>query len=565
MAYLDQLHQWNAKYLDPHQFLFLGLSMAMKLSVKPEAAEVLPGATVTFAAVIRGTPPFKIAWYKEGTELTQGKDCNITLTDSLAVLEMYNVSTSQSGNYSCHISNDAGKDSCTTQLFKLNNYQIDAGKPIVLECTYTGTLPISVTWQKNGVEITQSERCSITTTEKSWLCCLLEPPYFIAPLEPVEVTAGDAASLQCQIQGTPEIKVSWYKGDTKLRPTDTQKILFKNNIARLVFAQVDVNDSGEYICKAENLVGEASSSTSLSVKGKNTCLQYDWRTCTPPVFDKPLAPVTVTEGEGLQLSCHVEGSQPIRIQWLKAGREIKSSNTCNVTFIRGTATLELKAALKTDAGDYLCKATNSAGSESWSPFPLPVSDTNSSPAFRTHIVNILHQYSALVTWNRPKDGGKPIFAYILEKRETMSNRWAKAAKEPIYPDSQYKVTELLEGCEYEFRVSAQNEVGVGDASPPSKPFFAKDPIGMGILMSVLKHDGGGKIIGYLVEYQKVGEEEWKKSNFAPDGCPDTKHTVVGLTEGDTYKFRIMAVNAAGESEPAYVKDPVQAKDRLGKL
>lgn len=80
-----------------------------------------------------------------------------------------------------------------------------------------------------------------------------------------------------------------------------------------------------------------------------------------------------------------------------------------------------------------------------------------------------------------------------------------------------------------------------------------------------RHDGGGKIIGYLVEYQKVGEEEWKKSNHAPDGCPDTKHRVVGLTEGETYKFRIMAVNSAGESEPAYVRDPVQVKDRLGEF
>lgn len=42
---------------------------------------------------------------------------------------------------------------------------------------------------------------------------------------------------------------------------------------------------------------------------------------------------------------------------------------------------------------------------------------------------------------------------------------------------EYWVTELLQGCEYEFRVSAENVVGAGDPSPPSKPVFAKDPIG----------------------------------------------------------------------------------------
>lgn len=82
-----------------------------------------------------------------------------------------------------------------------------------------------------------------------------------------------------------------------------------------------------------------------------------------------------------------------------------------------------------------------------------------------------------MVWNRPRDGGKPIIKYIVEKKETMSHRWLKVSKEPIYPDTQFTVTDLLEGCEYEFRVSAENEIGVGDPSPPSKPFFAKDPIG----------------------------------------------------------------------------------------
>lgn len=84
---------------------------------KPEPVEVLPGATVIFAGVIRGTPPFKISWYKGSEEIVPGSNCNITLTESLAVLELYNVSTLQSGEYSCHVSNDAGKDLCSTQLF----------------------------------------------------------------------------------------------------------------------------------------------------------------------------------------------------------------------------------------------------------------------------------------------------------------------------------------------------------------------------------------------------------------------------------------------------------------
>lgn len=79
-----------------------------------------------------------------------------------------------------------------------------------------------------------------------------------------------------------------------------------------------------------------------------------------------------------------------------------------------------------------------------------------------------------------------------------------------------------------------------------------------------RHDGGGKIIGYLIEYQKDGDEEWKKANHTADSCPETKYNVTGLTEGTKYRFRVFAVNGAGESEPANVRDPVEVKDRLGK-
>lgn len=54
---------------------------------------------------------------------------------------------------------------------KLSDHCVEPGKSIILESRYTGSLPISVTWKKNGVILSQSDKCSITTTEKS---CILE-------------------------------------------------------------------------------------------------------------------------------------------------------------------------------------------------------------------------------------------------------------------------------------------------------------------------------------------------------------------------------------------------------
>lgn len=39
--------------------------------------------------------------------------------------------------------------------------------------------------------------------------------------------------------------------------------------------------------------------------------------------------------------------------------------------------------------------------------------------------------------------------------------------------------------------------------------------------------------------------------------------MINLEEGALCNFRVMAVNAAGESEPAYLKEPIRVQDRLG--
>lgn len=40
------------------------------------------------------------------------------------------------------------------------------------------------------------------------------------------------------------------------------------------------------------------------------------------------------------------------------------------------------------------------------------------------IVKEVYHDSALVSWEPPADGGKPITGYIVERKETMANRWA---------------------------------------------------------------------------------------------------------------------------------------------
>ena len=78
--------------------------------------------------------------------------------------------------------------------------------------------------------------------------------------------------------------------------------------------------------------------------------------------------------------------------------------------------------------------------------------------------------SASVSWQPPaSDGGSKITGYTLEMKEQFSSRWTTAARTQ---DTEYQITKLTPGKEYEFRVRAENKAGL---SEPSRP-YSPDPL-----------------------------------------------------------------------------------------
>ena len=83
--------------------------------------------------------------------------------------------------------------------------------------------------------------------------------------------------------------------------------------------------------------------------------------------------------------------------------------------------------------------------------------------------------SAMVAWKAPEsDGGSPITGYVVERSLAASARWLKVNKQPV-AELKLKVEELVEDNEYIFRVVAENKVGPGEPSQPTKPVMARDP------------------------------------------------------------------------------------------
>lgn len=82
-----------------------------------------------------------------------------------------------------------------------------------------------------------------------------------------------------------------------------------------------------------------------------------------------------------------------------------------------------------------------------------------------------------LTWYPPEeDGGSQISGYIVERKEVRSDRWVRVNKIAVTM-TRYRSTGLIEGLEYEHRVTAINARGTGKPSRASKPAVAMDPIG----------------------------------------------------------------------------------------
>lgn len=70
------------------------------------------------------------------------------------------------------------------------------------------------------------------------------------------------------------------------------------------------------------------------------------------------------------------------------------------------------------------------------------------------------------------------------------------------------------------------------------------------------------MIGYILEMQEAGAEEWKKAH--EKSLRGTEYTVTGLCAGKKYCFRVAGININGTgdfSEPCAETEPVE---RIGK-
>ena len=84
----------------------------------------------------------------------------------------------------------------------------------------------------------------------------------------------------------------------------------------------------------------------------------------------------------------------------------------------------------------------------------------------------------VIAWDSPQsDGGAPVTKYVIEKRDAKRTGYIGAGS--VDGDVfELKVTKLVEGNEYYFQVSAENEIGQSEPATMKEPVKARLPFGM---------------------------------------------------------------------------------------
>ncbi|XP_018614178.1 neurofascin homolog (chicken) a isoform X11 [Scleropages formosus] len=172
-------------------------------------------------------------------------------------------------------------------------------------------------------------------------------PTFLTPTGTTSskmVLRGEQMLLECIAAGVPTPRIHWFKKGGEL---PTQKVKTENYNKTLRIMSVSEEDSGEYVCRANNKIGSISHSISVQVKA------------APYWLEKPQNLILAPDENG-RLVCRANGNPKPSIQWLVNGEPIESA-VQNPSRQVVDDTIIFRAVQTGSSAVYQCNASNEHG------------------------------------------------------------------------------------------------------------------------------------------------------------------------------------------------------------
>ncbi|XP_053098888.1 hemicentin-1 isoform X3 [Hemicordylus capensis] len=354
------------------------LKVQVPPAIKPHPEEyvIIVDKPATLLCESEGYPAPQIAWHKDGQQIIESMRQRILSTGAL---QFAFAQPSDTGRYTCTATNVAGSSSSSMELTvyvppKIRSteahYTVVENSRVVLSCVADGIPIPSVNWKKDGIilmntvgkhtaapygdltvdntvpEDSGSYTCIASNvagedTHTVSLVVHVLPTFTELPGD-VALNKGERLQLTCKATGIPLPQIIW-TFNNNIIPAQYDGA---NGLSELVIERVSKEDSGTYVCTAENLVGSIKALGFVFVK-------------EPPVFmgDYHSSRIEPLGGNAV-LNCEVRGDPPPTIQWSKKGVGIQISK--RIRQLRN-GSLAIYGTVNEDAAEYTCIATNDAG------------------------------------------------------------------------------------------------------------------------------------------------------------------------------------------------------------
>lgn len=288
------------------------LPLQAPIITKPiDAISSKAGQEVILEAKFEGSPPFKVEWYRNGTEIVTNEDFNVENDQTKSILKIKKTKKTTTGKFEIKVTNSKG------------------------EARSSGT----VTIRKD------SEGTS---------------PRFIQPLKPQHVAVGEVVIMEAVVEAIPLASFQWFHQSVPIQQSTEFKIVTEDNRSILLINEIKPQYAGLFTCRAENAIGSVTSTATVNVIEEvefeeTTELEY-------PRFVKPLSPTRVMDGQKVAFTCVVVGKPIPKVQWFHNNVPIKEAKDVTITQdSEGVCSLAILEAFPENAGEYTCIATNKVG------------------------------------------------------------------------------------------------------------------------------------------------------------------------------------------------------------
>ncbi|XP_073871627.1 roundabout homolog 3 isoform X16 [Macaca fascicularis] len=583
---------------------------------QPPDLLVSRGEPATLPCRAEGRPRPNIEWYKNGARVATVREdprAHRLLLPSGALFFPRIVhgrrARPDEGVYTCVARNYLGAAASRNASLEVavlredfrqspGNVVVAVGEPTVLECAPPRGHPEpSVSWRKDGARLKEEEgritirrgKLMMSHTLKSdagmYVCVasnmageresaaaevvVLERPSFLRrPVNQV-VLADAPVNFLCEVKGDPPPRLHWRKEDGEL-PTGRYEIRSDHS---LWIGPVSAEDEGTYTCVAENSVGRAEASGSLSVH-------------VPPQLVTQPQDQMAAPGESVAFQCETKGNPPPAIFWQKEGSQVllfpsQSLQPTGRFSVSPRGQLNITAVQRGDAGYYVCQAVSVAGSilakallqikgASLDGLPPVILQ---GPANQTLVLGSSVWLPCRVTGNpQPsvrwkKDGQwlqgddlqfKPMAngtLYIANVQEMDMGFYSCVAKSSIGEAT------------WSGWLKMREDWGVSP-DPPTEPSTPPGPPSQPVVTEITKNSitltwepnpqTGAAVTSYVIEaFSPAAGNTWRT---VADGVQLETHTVSGLQPNTIYVFLVRAVGTWGLSDPSPVSEPVRTQD-----